>query len=120
MQVLASKGLEFGEQAGLDWIAGTVQPLNAPGLRLPHIGWNEVIWRASDPIAAGLEDVPDFYFLHGYAFTPDDPATIVATASYGEEFCAVVRSNNIVGVSFTPRRASARVLALLRNFLALS
>ena len=120
MQVLATRGLEFGEQPGLGWIAGTVRPLNAPGLRLPHIGWNDVRWRQAGGLGTGLADAPDFYFLHSYAIHPDDPSSIAATASYGEDFCAVVRRGNIVGVQFHPEKSQQAGMALLRNFLALT
>ena len=120
MQVLATRGLEFGEQPGLGWIAGTVRQLNAPGLRLPHIGWNDVSWRQAGGLGAGLEDASDFYFLHSYAIYPDDPSTIAASASYGEEFCAVMRRGNIAGVQFHPEKSQQAGKALLRNFLALS
>jgi glutamine amidotransferase len=120
MQVLATKGLEFGEQPGLGWIPGTVQSLHAAQLRLPHIGWNDITWRTNCELAAGLDQAPDFYFLHSYALSPNDPSTIAATAVYGEEFCAVVRSSNIVGVQFHPEKSQRAGMALLRNFLALS
>lgn len=119
MQILADRGFEFGEHPGLGWIPGTVRSLNAPGLRLPHIGWNDVEWRQCD-LGAGLEFAADFYFLHSYALYPDDPSMIAATAHYGEEFCAVVRSGNIVGVQFHPEKSQRAGMALLRNFLALS
>ena len=120
MQVLATSGLEFGDQPGLGWIAGTVRPLRAARLPLPHVGWNEIEWQQRNELTSGLENVPDFYFLHSYAFFPDDPSTIAAKTSYGEEFCAVVRSKNIVGVQFHPEKSQRAGMTLLRNFLSLS
>jgi len=119
MQVLATKGLEFGVQPGLGWIPGTVRPLDAPGLRLPHVGWNDVSWRAPGELGAGLANACDFYFLHTYAMQPDDPLTIAATASYGEDFGAVVRHKNVVGVQFHPEKSQQAGMRLMRNFLAL-
>jgi imidazole glycerol-phosphate synthase subunit HisH len=120
MQVLATRGYEFGEHSGLGWIPGTVRSLNGSELRLPHIGWNDVTWRRPDDLRAGLDETPDFYFLHSYALFPDNPASIVATSQYGEEFCSIVRSDNIVGVQFHPEKSQRAGMALLRNFLGQS
>jgi imidazole glycerol-phosphate synthase subunit HisH len=118
MQVLATRGYEFGEHRGLGWIPGTVAPLETAGLRLPHIGWNDIRWRETHSIASGLEHTSDFYFLHSNAFTPDDQATVLAIANYGAEFCAVARAGNIFGVQFHPEKSQRAGMQLLRNFLS--
>jgi imidazole glycerol-phosphate synthase subunit HisH len=120
MQVLATRGHEFGEHRGLGWIPGTVAQLETGGLRLPHIGWNDVAWHDAHAIADGLEHANDFYFLHSNVFAPADPAAVIAVARYGTEFCAVVRSGNIYGVQFHPEKSQRAGMQLLRNFLSLT
>jgi glutamine amidotransferase len=120
MQVLATRGYEFEEVAGLGWIPGIVRPLEANGLPLPHIGWNDIIWQTSTDLRNGLEQQKDFYFLHGYAMQPEDAATVQATACYGEEFCSIVQSANILGVQFHPEKSQLAGTTLMRNFLGLS
>jgi imidazole glycerol-phosphate synthase subunit HisH len=117
MQVLATRGLEFGEAAGLNWIGGTVRKLETADLTLPHIGWNDLTWTTDSPLSRTIESTPDFYFLHSYAFFPDDASIIEARACYGEEFPAVVRAGNICGVQFHPEKSQQAGMALLRNFL---
>lgn len=117
LQVLATRGHEFAETAGLDWIGGSVRELQVGDLTLPHIGWNDVQWSGASPLGRSLEAQPDFYFLHSYAFFPDDPAVVQARATYGESFAAVVQSNNIFGVQFHPEKSQQAGRALLDNFL---
>ncbi|MEM9989715.1 MAG: imidazole glycerol phosphate synthase subunit HisH, partial [Pseudomonadota bacterium] len=85
MQLLATKGLEHGETAGLGWIDGTVGPLQADGLKVPHMGWNHVEG-AGHPL---LPPDGDAYFVHSYAFAVSDPSVVAATATYGQPFPAM-------------------------------
>ena len=68
MQVLATRGMEFGECPGLGWIEGSVEIINAKQLPLPHIGWNNISGKQDSPLLVGLGDEPDFYFVHSYAY----------------------------------------------------
>src|SRR6202008_3005867 len=74
MQLLASRGLEFGETAGLDWIQGEVRKLepNDPHAKVPHMGWNALTGVSDLPILAGLHDERAVYFTHSFAFWPKD------------------------------------------------
>ena len=119
MQVLASRGLEFGDLAGLGWIAGRVERLEANGLRLPHIGWNDIVCKQASPFLDGLDSKPDFYFAHSYAFYVENPDHVLATAHYGAEFCSVVRRENVLGVQFHPEKSQRAGLRLANNFLSL-
>jgi imidazole glycerol-phosphate synthase subunit HisH len=114
MQLLASEGHEHGVHKGLGWLPGVVnrlQPADS-ALKIPHMGWNRVE-------AVNGADVPsgDAYFVHSYAFTPDDPADVQAVADHGGRFAAIVRRGHITGVQFHPEKSQAYGLAFLSNWL---
>ena len=113
MQLLATRGLEYGEHQGLGWIPGEVRPLAAPALKIPHMGWNDVRARGHDL----LPPDGDAYFVHSYHFAPEDEDVIAATCSYGEEFPAAIISGNVAGVQFHPEKSQGYGLALLGNFI---
>ncbi|MEM9233237.1 MAG: imidazole glycerol phosphate synthase subunit HisH [Pseudomonadota bacterium] len=113
MQLLADRGLEYGEHNGLGWISGTVRALEAPGLKIPHMGWNEV--RSSDHDIFPPD--ADAYFVHSYCFEAEDPAVVSATCTYGETFAAAVLDRNVAGVQFHPEKSQAYGLNLLSRFL---
>jgi glutamine amidotransferase len=119
MQVLADRGLEFGDFGGLGWIPGEVGKLKAGRERLPHIGWNDIRIRHSSPLLQGLGDGAHFYFLHSYVFRCADPSYVVATTDYGEEFCSVVQSGNLFGVQFHPEKSQRAGQRVAENFLNL-
>jgi len=125
MQLLATRGLEFGQTPGLDWIAGDVRRLtpNGPEFNVPHMGWNGLEALADHPLFLGLRDIapdgegPLMYFTHSFAFFPDDPANVIAEVDHGGRFPAAVARNNIAGVQFHPEKSQAAGLRLLANFL---
>lgn len=119
MQVLATRGLEFGEHQGLGWIPGQVRKIEAGGLPVPHIGWNNTNPCQSSPLFAGLENDPDFYFVHSYIFEPEEGAARLTTTDYGEKFCSAIKQDNIYGVQFHPEKSQRAGLRLVKNFLAL-
>lgn len=119
MQVLATRGMEFGERLGLGWIEGIVEKLNSNHLPLPHIGWNNISCNRNSPLLAGLGNDPDFYFVHSYAFRLENDQHMRATTSYGEEFCSVVQRENIYGVQFHPEKSQRTGIKLAKNFLSL-
>lgn len=120
MQVLATRGFEFGEYEGLNWIPGEVQQLNSESLPLPHVGWNDITLQKPDTLLAGLEEHNDFYYVHKYAFTPQDKETVVATSNYGSDFCCIIRKDNIIGVQFHPEKSQQAGKKIAVNFLACS
>jgi imidazole glycerol-phosphate synthase subunit HisH len=120
MQVLADYGTEFGRHEGLGWISGSVNRLEAAGLRLPHIGWNNIAPAQEHPLLTGFEADPDFYYVHSFAFKPANPANLLATSEYGSPFAAGVCRENILGVQFHPEKSQQAGQRLIRNFLALS
>jgi len=120
MQVMASRSMEFGEHAGLGWIEGSVEKLDAKGLPLPHVGWNNVMCKQESPLLAGLGDAPDFYFVHSFAFHAENPQHVLATTEYGEVFCSVIQQENLYGVQFHPEKSQRTGIKLVKNFLSLS
>lgn len=118
MQLMADYGAEDGNTPGLGWIHGAVLPLDpGPGLRVPHMGWNDIAPRMDHPLLGGLGPDPHAYFVHSYAFSPEDEANIAASSDYGRDFVAAVARDNLFGTQFHPEKSQALGLKLLANFL---
>lgn len=117
MQLLFEESSEGEGAAGLGLLEGSVTPISAPGLKIPHIGWERVLWNKADPLAGDLRVGDDFYFVHGYAARPENQEDTLGTSIYGEGFCAAVSRGNIWGVQFHPEKSSAAGLGLLRRFV---
>jgi glutamine amidotransferase len=118
MQLLASTGVEHGITEGLGWIEGEVRLIERtdPAIKIPHMGWNDVAVTPHAP--AGLLIEPgEAYFLHSYAFAPEDGRDIAAMTDHGGGLTAAVARDNIVGVQFHPEKSQAYGLALLERFL---
>lgn len=117
MQVMAEIGTEFGEHPGLGWIPGRVDRLEPGDLPLPHVGWNDIAARREHPLLAGLDQSPDFYFVHSYAFRPGREGDVVATTEFGETFTSIVAKDQLLGVQFHPEKSQKAGMRLVRNFL---
>jgi glutamine amidotransferase len=121
MQLLASRGLEFGAHAGLDWVCGEVRRLTPAdaALKVPHMGWNDIKPTShplfGDSLAASTPT--QMYFTHSFAFHPADEDSIAATTEHGERFAAAVAKDNIAGVQFHPEKSQGAGLALIARFL---
>jgi imidazole glycerol-phosphate synthase subunit HisH len=125
MQLMATRGLEFGETPGLGWIAGEVRAIQPsdPALKVPHMGWNTI--EVPDPLAphallAGIATGPTglhAYFVHSFHLAAGDPATVMAVADYGGAVTAMVGQDNIAGTQFHPEKSQALGLKLIANFL---
>ncbi len=118
MQVLFEGSEELGGAEGLGLLAGRVRILEAPGLKLPHIGWAPVAWRRASPLCAGLGPVTTLFHVHSYAPDPSDPSAVVGVAEHGAPFCTAVERGSLWGVQFHPEKSSAEGLRLLGNFVA--
>lgn len=118
MQLMATRGLEFGETPGLGWIDGQVERIERtdPAIKIPHMGWNDV-----SPLphhdGAELIEPGEAYFLHSYHFVPDDGREIAAMTDHGGGLVAAVARDNLIGVQFHPEKSQAYGLALLARFL---
>lgn len=120
MQMMAEIGEEDGKHLGLGWIPGSVRRLTPddPGLKVPHIGFNSVSWRAGSKLFSGLSALSDFYFVHSY-FVDTTSAFVCGTSEYGGRFTVAIEHENLMGVQFHPEKSQATGLQLLRNFVAL-
>ncbi|WP_091742126.1 imidazole glycerol phosphate synthase subunit HisH [Phenylobacterium immobile] len=120
MQLLASRGLEFGVTEGLGWIPGEVRKLESadPAAKVPHMGWNNLVdVSAEQPIVAPLIAGDPVYFTHSFAFFPEDEADVSAYVDHGGRFPAAVARGNVAGVQFHPEKSQAAGLSLLARFL---
>jgi len=120
MQLLARRGDEGGETPGLALLPAEVRRLRSevPGVRIPHVGWNEVHTVRPSRLLEGIQPGKDFYFVHSYHVVCDDPADSVATTPYADGFTSVVEHENVFGVQFHPEKSQQAGFRLLRNFLA--
>lgn len=119
MQLLFERSEEHDGATGLGLLAGTVRRLNAPGLKLPHIGWSELHWLRPTPLSEGLPDPAYLYHVHSFAVRPSDEDVVLASADYGEPFAAIVGQGNVFGTQSHPEKSSTHGLALLQNFTRL-
>jgi imidazole glycerol-phosphate synthase subunit HisH len=114
MQLMANAGEEMGIYPGLGWIDGTVRHLpDAPGLKVPHMGWNDVVPARTHPLIVPGEA----YFLHSYAFDVSDGEALIAATDHGGPVTAAIGRDNMIGVQFHPEKSQAYGLALLGRFL---
>ena len=119
MQLLFERSTELGGADGLGFLAGEVGPLDAPGLKIPQIGWNAISWKRASRLTSGLPDPCAFYHVHSFAPRPSDPNDVLATADYGGEFVTAVEREPVYGVQFHPEKSGPHGLTLLRNFAAI-
>jgi glutamine amidotransferase len=119
MQLLATRGLEFGETRGLDWIGGDVKRMQAPepSLKIPHMGWNGLDTVRNTPLFAGLNSGVHMYFTHSYVLVPGRETDVAAWTDHGGAFAAAVVRGNIAGVQFHPEKSQGAGARLLGNFL---
>ena len=121
---MLGRNSEEGTQSGLGYIEGSTKKLPKFSMSkqfiLPHMGWNDVEIVQDEVIWKDINCIEGFYFLHSYAFFPDNPETIIGTSNYGLSFICAVRSSNIYGFQFHPEKSLSNGLCLLKNFAALS
>lgn len=120
MQLMASRGLEHGIHAGLDWIGGDVVAIEPddPALKVPHMGWNELqIVGRNHPVLDGCRDGTHVYFVHSYHLQPREEGQVLARSDYGGPLVAVAGRDNLIGTQFHPEKSQAAGLRLLANFL---
>jgi imidazole glycerol-phosphate synthase subunit HisH len=117
LQVLFDESEEQGPQRGLGLVPGkVVRFAAAPGLKVPHMGWNTVARRRPDPLGDSIADGAHVYFVHSYHVVPADPSVIVMTSEHGAPFCAAIRKDNVFAVQFHPEKSQRIGLALLEAF----
>lgn len=118
MQLLADAGLEHGRTEGLGWIGGTVEEIKSDTLKVPHMGWNDlIIDQGSHPVLKDIETGEHAYFVHSYFFKANDQKNVLAHVEYGGYISAVIGRENIIGTQFHPEKSQDLGLRLIRNFL---
>jgi glutamine amidotransferase len=119
MQLMATRGLEFGVTPGLGWIEADVRKIAPadPALKVPHMGWNNLEGVTDLPVLAGLRAGAPVYFTHSFAMFPQDSADVAAYVDHGGRFPAAVARDNLAGVQFHPEKSQAAGLQLLADFL---
>ena len=116
LQMLFERG-EEGDTAGLGLLAGRVPRLTPMGLKIPHIGWNEVMQERPHALWNGIADGSRFYFVHSYYPEPADRSMTAGTCAYGISFTCAVARDNIFAVQFHPEKSQNSGLQLLSNFV---
>jgi len=119
MQMLATTGHEYEPTAGLGWIPGDIRQITPTdaALKIPHMGWNDLILDAPHPVLSGITTGDHAYFVHSYAMTVSDPTHRLAHVDYGGDVTAIVGRDNIIGMQFHPEKSQAPGLQMIRNFL---
>jgi len=116
LQMLFERG-EEGDTRGLGLLPGNVPRFRVSGLKIPHMGWNEVLQRRRHALWAGVADRSRFYFVHSYFPAPRDEGLTAATCVYGMPFTCAVARDNIFAVQFHPEKSQSAGLQLLSNFV---
>jgi glutamine amidotransferase len=119
MQLLLDSS-EEGVLPGLGLIPGESRKfVSAPGLRIPHMGWNSIVAQHPDDLIAGAETGSRFYFVHSYAVAPKRAEDTLAISHYGQDFASMIRSGNVMGAQFHPEKSHTFGMTVLRNFAGL-
>ena len=117
MQLLFSKGEEEETTNGLNLIAGTVKKIDKKkNLKLPHVGWNNLILKKSHHLLSGISEEDDFYFTHSYSCLVDKNEEILAEFNYGNIYVASIKKKNIFGTQFHPEKSMSSGIKLMKNF----
>ena len=119
MQLMATTGREYRDTPGFDWIGGEVVKITPsdPTLKVPHMGWNDLILDRPHPVLEGVATGDHAYFVHSYHMQVTDPATLLAHCDYGGPVTAIVGRDTMVGAQFHPEKSQAAGLRMIGNFL---
>jgi glutamine amidotransferase len=115
LQLLFDSTTELGGAEGVGLLPGGVAELDAPGLKVPHIGWSPVRWEKRSRLVEGIESETPFYFVHSFAPRPAE-GDLLGSAAYGARFACAAERDNVFGVQFHPEKSSGAGLRLLSNF----
>ena len=119
LQLLFTRSEEFGNHEGLDLIPGVVMKINEPGLRVPHVGWNQIEGARPNPLLEGIAEGSYFYFVHSFYVRPDNPEDVLRWTDYGLRFCSIACRDKVWGAQFHPEKSQEAGKRLLRNFLTI-
>jgi imidazole glycerol-phosphate synthase subunit HisH len=115
LQLLFESSSELGGARGLGMLSGPVDDLDAPSLKVPHIGWAPVRWARESSLTEGIPSETPFYFVHSFAPQAGE-GELLGSAEYGTRFACAAERDNVFGVQFHPEKSSAAGLRLLSNF----
>ena len=119
LQVLLTSTEEGGDHKCLDIIPGKVRRLPA-GLKIPHMGWNQVKQACAHPIFSDIHDNTNFYFVHSYYAHPLDRSVVAGVTEYGIEFCSMIIKDNLFATQFHPEKSGEPGLKMYSNFLKIA
>ena len=119
MQLMATRGVEYGIHAGLDWIGGDVVRIEpgAEHLKVPHMGWNELLELKPHALLDGIQAHDHAHFVHSFQLKTARPETLLATTEYGGAVTAIVARDNLAGTQFHPEKSQTMGLRLIADFL---
>ena len=119
MQLMATTGHEYEETSGLGWVAGDVVKItpNDPGLKVPHMGWNNLTIDNDHPVFDGIQSGDHTYFVHSYHFRVKNPAERLAHVDYAGDVTAVIGRDTMLGMQFHPEKSQDIGLRMIGNFL---
>lgn len=119
MQMLATTGHEYEETAGLGWIPGDIRRI-APSdsaLKIPHMGWNDLVITQAHPVLDGVQTGDHAYFVHSFAMDVAEDAHLLAHVDYGGHVTAIVGRDTVIGMQFHPEKSQEAGLRMIGNFL---
>jgi glutamine amidotransferase len=119
LQILFTSTEEGGGHECLGIIPGRVRRLPS-GLKIPHMGWNQVKQMVSHPVFEGIPDEANFYFVHSYYVAPEDKSLVAGETEYGVRLCSVIARGNLVATQFHPEKSGEMGLRLYDNFIRLA
>ena len=120
LQILFDVSYEDGRHEGLGVLRGEVVRFDAPqGVKVPHMGWNQIAIRRRPPILEGIEDGCHFYFVHSYYVVPTEPEVVATETDYVGTFTSMVWREHLYATQFHPEKSQAHGLRLLKNFAEL-
>ena len=117
MQFLFDQSEELGVHEGLGVMSGNVVRFPASDLKVPHIGWNQLVHENNHPLLRGIENNAYTYFVHSFHCQPADPGNIIAHTDYGQSVAAIVARDNVYGIQFHPEKSHRVGLKILQNYL---
>ncbi|MEM7320776.1 MAG: imidazole glycerol phosphate synthase subunit HisH [Pseudomonadota bacterium] len=119
MQLMATTGHEYELTSGLDWVKGQIVRITPEdaSLKVPHMGWNDLIIDQPHPLFDGISDGDHVYFVHSYRFDVTEPANLLAHVDYGGPVTAVIGRDTMLGLQFHPEKSQHVGLRMISNFL---
>jgi len=117
MQMLATTGHEYEETPGFGWVPGDIRRIEAPGMKIPHMGWNDLVIDQPHAVLDGIKSGDHAYFVHSFAMQVADKKHLLSHVDYAAEITAIVGRDTIIGTQFHPEKSQDVGLRMIANFL---